>query len=210
MTIIIGKEGDQPFKINSSGVSRRHACITVSDDGQSWMLEDLGSANGTFVRNPENGLLRRAEKIEITPMTFICLGPDNAHGCSFYARQVLPENYDKYDQEYAYLRDVTQIYDEKLEKVDRNIRIIKYIGLIVNIGMLGASFFLPSQNSIWLFRGGTLVTSLLTMMYDGAAYKKRVEKERERFSHCPNPNCNYKLRPADIINYQCPKCKKPN
>ena len=50
--ILLGTEGNQPFKITQQGVSRQHARITIGDDG-IWTLEDLNSTNGTFIRNEE-------------------------------------------------------------------------------------------------------------------------------------------------------------
>jgi diguanylate cyclase (GGDEF)-like protein len=44
----IGRHQDSELWLNDSGVSRRHAEIEF--DGQVYMLKDLGSANGTFVR----------------------------------------------------------------------------------------------------------------------------------------------------------------
>ena len=85
-TILLGKSGDQPFDIEQQGVSREHARLTIDDDGQ-WVLNDLDSSNGTYIRN-ENGDWERISKKKITPSTFICLGPDNANGCKFFARHV--------------------------------------------------------------------------------------------------------------------------
>ena len=75
-TIILGKEGNQPFKINAdaNGVSRRHAQITITDSNE-WYIEDLNSTNGTYIRDEKTGLLIPiAGKRRITPMTFIFLG----------------------------------------------------------------------------------------------------------------------------------------
>lgn len=44
---VIGRSSDVDVVVDSSRVSRRHARITVGDDGA--VLEDLGSKNGTFV-----------------------------------------------------------------------------------------------------------------------------------------------------------------
>ena len=49
-TIVLGREGTQPFKIKNEDVSRQHAQITIDDHGE-WVLEDLNSSNGTFIRN---------------------------------------------------------------------------------------------------------------------------------------------------------------
>ena len=113
-TIILGREGTQPFKIKNEDVSRQHAQITIDDHGE-WVLEDLNSSNGTFIRN-EKGDLVRVGRVNITPMTFICLGPDNSKGCFFYAKQV--ENYGDFREEYEYLTELEDEYDEKIEKLE--------------------------------------------------------------------------------------------
>ena len=47
---IIGKEGDQKFKISEkrNKVSRKHCKITIDDNGQ-WYVDDLDSTNGTYI-----------------------------------------------------------------------------------------------------------------------------------------------------------------
>jgi len=47
-TIYIGKSVENDIVINDSFVSRRHLRITQQADG-SYLLEDLGSTNGSFV-----------------------------------------------------------------------------------------------------------------------------------------------------------------
>ena len=44
---VLGRDPDVEIFLNSSGVSRRHALITISAGGAT--IEDLGSKNGTFV-----------------------------------------------------------------------------------------------------------------------------------------------------------------
>ena len=45
--IFIGRESDSTLQIDSPGVSRKHARLTFQNN--QYMLEDLGSSNGTFV-----------------------------------------------------------------------------------------------------------------------------------------------------------------
>lgn len=46
-SIIIGRDGGVDILIDNPSVSRRHAEIRLGDDG--WVVEDLGSSNGTFL-----------------------------------------------------------------------------------------------------------------------------------------------------------------
>ena len=47
-TFIIGRDATNQIVLNDEKVSRRHAQLTVQDNGQV-MIKDLGSVNGTFV-----------------------------------------------------------------------------------------------------------------------------------------------------------------
>lgn len=47
-SIIIGRDDGADVLIDNPSVSRRHAEIRLGDDG--WVVEDLGSSNGTFLR----------------------------------------------------------------------------------------------------------------------------------------------------------------
>lgn len=47
-SIVIGRDPGVDVLIDNPSVSRRHAEIRLGDEG--WMVEDLGSSNGTFIR----------------------------------------------------------------------------------------------------------------------------------------------------------------
>lgn len=202
--ITIGKEGDQPFNIKQEGVSREHARLTIDDNGQ-WMLEDLGSSNGTFIRN-EKGELDQIARKTITEDSYICLGPDNANGCQFYARQlVTPKDYHK---EFDYLEDLDLCIDEGLEKADERSKMIrKAIALISGVGLVAS--FIVSNNDIrtLLLRISTAATMASTMFYDPAKAKKSLEAKRTKFFGCPNPACSHTLTSKEVKNRRCSKCK---
>jgi pSer/pThr/pTyr-binding forkhead associated (FHA) protein len=50
--IVIGRALENDFVIEDSGVSRRHARLSPTPDGSA-VVEDLGSANGTFVNRDQ-------------------------------------------------------------------------------------------------------------------------------------------------------------
>jgi pSer/pThr/pTyr-binding forkhead associated (FHA) protein len=58
--LVIGRHSSSNFVIDDPTVSRRHAAI--HREGQAWILEDLGSTNGTRV----NGVRARS-KVAIRP-----------------------------------------------------------------------------------------------------------------------------------------------
>ena len=69
MEIIVGKLGNQIIPISDTRVSRKHCKLTEQPDG-SFILEDLGSSNGTFV----NG--NRIFRTRVTRDTILQLGPE--------------------------------------------------------------------------------------------------------------------------------------
>ena len=96
MIIKIGKASDNDFVVNDPHVSRYHTKL-VREEGECWLLEDLGSTNGTFV----NGV--QIVKKRITPSDTIKLGNDYVLNIS----EVLKSNND-YTEEFATLK---QVYD---------------------------------------------------------------------------------------------------
>lgn len=209
MQVILGTEGNQPFKIKGEAVSRKHAQITTNQYNE-WFLEDLDSLNGTFVRQESNGELTRVGKIQITPMTFICLGPDNAKGCSFYARQVLKEYTGNYKEEYDYLNDIEDRYDQKFEDLERTILNEKKLIFAINILVVIVSLIpqIDSEIRMNMLRIVPTISAGFAAFYDAGGKKKRLNEERNKFHDCPNPTCSNKLRTSEIRNMRCSKCKK--
>ena len=207
MEFILGKEGNQPFEIKQQGVSRHHAKITI-DDNDNWVIEDLDSSNGTYVRENDTGELRslgQSGKMNITPLSFIVLGPDNSKGCGFYARQVLtPGNF---TDEYEYLNEKEDKFNKRIDKVDKKAQNIKLIIFLVNILIVAYSFS-GSSTAFWMLRIGTLLSTGFAAFYNPTTHIKRINNIRERFHQCPNPACSHRLRTEEIRNMKCNKCKK--
>lgn len=67
-TIYIGKGADNDFVANDSTVSRKHALLTITDDGRI-VLKDLNSTNGTYV----NGK-RIQSDVVLQPTDVVLLG----------------------------------------------------------------------------------------------------------------------------------------
>ncbi|MCD8297630.1 MAG: FHA domain-containing protein [Prevotella sp.] len=201
--ITIGTEGNQPFKITNSGVSRKHATITIDDSG-IWRLEDLNSTNGTYIRS-EDGETRRVATVEINELTFIRLGPDNVNGCCFYARQLL--GVDNFTKEFEYLNEIEDKFELKEKKAEKVSKYMRYaIALISGIALLG-SLAVKGSLQIMLLRLSSIVSMISSIFYDPVSKKKKISGEREKFYHCPNPKCSHILTVKEIRTMQCAKCK---
>lgn len=204
-TFIIGTDGNQPFKIASSMVSREHAKVTIDDKGQ-WTIEDLNSTNGTFVRD-ETGRLVRVSMMPITPETFICLGPDTALGCKFYACHLIAEDGD-YSHEFSLLKKFSKEYSEKIARVERTSEMVtKSIGSI-SLVLLAGSFLIADQGTnVQLLRVGTALSTCSSLLYSPRKTIKKLSTHYTELFKCPNPNCNSKLSQKEIDDCQCVKCK---
>lgn len=217
--ILLGTEGNQPFPITQSGVSRRHARITIDDYGK-WTLEDLHSTNGTFIRD-KDGIMRRISSVNIEPMTFICLGPDNANGCSFYACHL--KNTRNYFKEFEYLNEIEDLFDAAQNKAERKARVTKMsialvslialaISLIIQfcppvVHLLHVSGINPGELNVNLLRIGSAFSGICTLLYDPKKDDKEIKHSREKYHRCPNPKCSHLLKTSEIRNMQCGKCK---
>src|SRR5215468_7659308 len=66
----IGRNPESDIVVEEARVSWRHAVLRL--DGSIWLLEDVGSTNGTFVG------VRRVQRVQITADTVVRLGhPDD-------------------------------------------------------------------------------------------------------------------------------------
>lgn len=74
-TTVIGRQADCEVSVPSEEVSRRHAELRVTVDGV--MVEDLGSANGTFIndRRITRQILRPGDELRLDTIRFLLLAP---------------------------------------------------------------------------------------------------------------------------------------
>ena len=100
MIIKIGKANDNDFVVNDPHVSRHHAKL-VREEGGCWLLEDLGSTNGTFVNGSQ------IVKKHVTPSDTIKLGDNYVLNMS----EALKSSND-YSEEFAALK---QVYDNYIQ-----------------------------------------------------------------------------------------------
>lgn len=212
--IRIGKEGDQPFKVTAEGVSRHHATLTI-DDYDRWFLADNDSANGTYVRNETSGNLMRVgtQGISISEMTFIVLAADNALGCSFYAKQLVKPG--DFVEEHFYMQNKNLAFNEEEEKVARRAKWVRIsIFLIMLLFTIGTVIWQMNSSKtdttsmFTIYRCLSCLTMLGTAFYDAQGRRAKIMKRRNKFSHCPNPECDFRLPPDAIENLRCPKCGK--
>ena len=74
-TMTVGRQPDCDICIPSDEVSRHHAKLQVMPDGIA--VEDIGSANGTFVNNKRvhTGMLRPGQELRLDTVRFMLVSP---------------------------------------------------------------------------------------------------------------------------------------
>lgn len=142
-SILIGREGEQPFPISEKfdGVSRRHAIVRVlgrdSRGEDIWEIENLKDSNVTYVREP-GGDWMQVQKIRISPDTEIKLGA--AHSYSFLANRLREADPNNYAYEFSRLQFIignlkhdTAVEQEKIDKRKRFHKLMMIIGAVVAV-----------------------------------------------------------------------------
>lgn len=226
--ITIGTQGDQWFPIDSksTGVSRKHAILTIPDNQDDpWVLEDNHSKNGTFIRD-ENGQMIRISRTEITPMTFIQLGPADIQGCSFYATRCLASNQqtpDRYKKEFALIRkELSQFktFEQKEKKMkDWRRKVNRWSWSFVFIISVIIDWYLRNHPSLWsnttILRAlryivryiPIIIVAILTWRINGRGKLAEAQQRMAAARRCPNPKCNRDLGDTEIKLGQCSSCK---
>ena len=220
MKVIIGRTGTQWFPIEDKqwNVSGEHAEIDVNPKTGIWTLKDLDSKNGTYIRDETTGQLRRVSQIKINPMTFICLGGDNKHGCCFYARQIEHPN-DRFREEMRYLKRKDDEFEQETTKVKKklkNIRVWQALASAVSMFLIYVfankidelfdmllGFSIPNATLMRMI----VVVPLIVVIFEWIRSKidklEDINKRRELFNQCPNPQCSKHIPHKSRSFHQC-------
>lgn len=213
---IVGRTAQSPVKISDekSGVSMSHVKITVKDNGL-WELQDLGSGNGTYVKD-DNGNFQRVFSKIINEHSVIRLGQEGHSSFVFMAHRVLEQDTASYAYEFQRLRKLLkrQIEDEEqMEKRNaRNMQIVKLASPIALGLCVAAQFGIPGLQdradlNLWISRIAMGAAPVAVGAFFGIDSKgvKALKQRRQKLLTCPK--CGYPLSDFDIHNMQCSRCK---
>lgn len=218
-TIILGREGDQPFRIadERSQVSRRHAELTMTDGGE-WYLKDLNSPYGTYVRDEESGnWIRIGNNQRINQMTYIKLGGDRGKSCCFFAKQIV--NPGQFQKEYHYLVGKKQEFDIQLKQIEQFKNWLNIGKIVISVICLGV-FALYFADNVSAGANGAIIrmalisivppaiVQVIQSIYNPTKRINEIKEKRKKFLFCPNPACGRKLTDDEIEAGTCGKCKK--
>lgn len=208
---IIGRYGDSPIKVapDKNAVSGHHAKITISDDGV-WTLEDLKSANGTYVRDA-NGEYQRVYKKQILETDIIRLGPGGISSVVFMAHRVVNPDPNSYTYEFRQLRRVRKLQADNEAKMEKKIERNGWISKLSGVGAILVCALLGSIDGInidpnvrYMLIAFAPVVAGLCFAGDTKALKA-MRARRAKLLVCPR--CQSPISDHDIEQGACPRCK---
>lgn len=209
-TYIIGRNGNQPFKITSESVHGEHARITITEQG-GWILEDLkgGNSNGTYIQG-EDGEFHKVYRVNITPDTVIRLANGGHRSYTFMAHRVLAVEND-FSYEFKILR---KMYKKQLAQEKKQEALNVRNGWIAKCSTLVPYLFCPVVETCMEVKIDVNIRYALIMVSpiiaglffrnDNAKLKK-IKERRLKIFVCPK--CGRPLSEFDINNMQCSICK---
>lgn len=198
--VIIGKNGEQKFPITNAGVSRHHARITITDSG--WLLEDLNSTNGTYVRD-EKGSFERVLSKRIHEDTVIRLGDSSINGYTFWAHHVLEENPNDYGYEFTRISQLReQLMADRKNAIIRSQQKAKVWRLLISLIPLAFSIFVTD---IKLMRASMIIPGLVMMLIPQKNGNEQIDNKIKSMLVCPR--CGRPLSEYEIKSQQCMACK---
>lgn len=222
MELLIGKEGNQPFKIADPYVSKKHAKLSLLPDG-SYVLEDLNSMGGTYLLG-EKGDVRQIIKCTVKPGTKIRLGGQyivSINDFLPYFEGVAEEERKKQEEEKRKSEESRKIRDEEERTVREFSRLKKVyedylrdkIDLQRNMAVKNFYRSLPSVISTLLF-GLTMLLGenewvatfrpfigLLMVVFIGITTFQMYQGQKEQPAKMEELNRQF------MIDYVCPKCR---
>lgn len=185
--ITIGKANDNEYVVNDPSVSRHHARLTYEKEGH-WILEDLGSTNGTFVNE-----IQIARK-QVTSKDVIKLGDSYVLNLA----EVLKANND-YSEEFAALKQVYDNYIQAKIKIQSSnqfkTRLLQSLPFALP-GIIGVLIGFSGKGSPALFAISLFITICAPTVgiYWGAKQSAKIPKLLQDLTN------QFK------IDYVCPKC----
>lgn len=187
MVIKIGKADDNDFIVNDPQVSRYHAQLLREENG-CWLLEDVGSTNGTYVNGSQ------VIKKRVTPTDEIRLG----NNYRIKVVDVLKFNND-YSDEFTSLKNVYDNYVQVKVKIQSSnqfkTRLFQSLPFALP-GIVGVVIGFLGKGSPELFGLSLLITICAPTIgiYLGAKQSAKIPQQLQDIAN------QFK------IDYVCPKC----
>jgi len=221
MDISLGKNGNQPFPLTESSISRVHASFHYDEKTGMMTLRDENSLNGTYILTKDGNFKRISGVTVVGPNTIVRLGAKHTFAVKDLLKQDQPQDISK-------LRTVYEAYNTKkmsLEAKTSNIMMLRLGSMTVSVALVNVlSLFIPEtpENKtikvIVQVLGSALalgISWVLVDMKNKSLIRQKDQNERYfRKNYCC-PKCGFHFGPRIYDNIlaegRCPnnncKCK---
>ncbi len=130
MDILIGKFGNQPFKLTEPSISREHAFFHMDEATGKMTLRDNNSTNGTWIMAANGNFKRLAGEVAVGPNTLVRLGAKQ----TFRIKDLMAKMPPKQDEtvDISGLRNIYETYNRNkmsLEAKTSNIMMMRMASL---------------------------------------------------------------------------------
>ena len=211
-TIIVGREGNQPFPILEEGVSRQHLQVVVPNKmDDEWIVQDLNSANGTFVQQKDGTFERVSGTLRLTWDTVIRMGPANMYGRTFWLCQLTQTDANDFSLQFGKLnRQLDSFIAGKKQQVEDSEKQKKRAMIIRGffIAFVSITAFVLLPESMGYMRLGALpIAGVIAALLFNESKNVNPSQDYKAIFRCPNGKCGRPLTEYDIRRAQCPACK---
>ena len=198
MDIILGKNGNQPFPLTESSISRHHASFHLDEKSGKMILRDEKSTNGTYIKAKDGTFKRLYGETAVGLNTIVRLGAKH----TFTIKELIPPPLLPPEVDISRLRSVYEIYNSNkmnLEAKTSNIMMLRIASMslsaiVVNI----LTLFIPQDvmdqtTKVAIQAIGTVLALVLSWWLVDMKNKDLIRRKDQ--------NERYFRK-----NYCCPKC----
>lgn len=211
MIFYIGRNTDNNFRIPKSSVSGQHARIIISDDYGNYVIEDLGSTNGTLVNGQPVAKKKLSEKDKIV------LGNEEIDTEKLFEqiRSFIHDKRTDFSEEFSGLQSLERNFQKDKDKANKFFKIKSAIlRLMITVAiMLLAGQFTPREYRIYLMGAiGLIGTVLSTLSMSEDRLRNKIEDLTVEFmSGFSCPKCEMELAGKSWKYWKtkkkCPRCE---
>ena len=199
MDIILGKNGNQPFPLTESSISRHHASFHLDENSGKMVLRDEKSTNGTYIKAKDGTFKRLYGETVVGLNTIVRLGAKHTFTIKDLIITTPPP---PQSEDISKLRSVYEIYNANKMNLDAktsNIMMLRIASMsLSSVAVLILSLLIPKdivgedgQKII------AVVATILTLIVSWIL----VDNKNKELLRRKDQNERYFKK-----NYSCPKC----
>lgn len=220
MDIILGKNGNQPFPLTESSISRHHASFHLDEKSGKMVLRDEKSTNGTYIKAKDGTFKRLYGEAVVGLNTIVRLGAKHTFTIKDLIKTTPPP---PQSEDISKLRSVYEIYNANkmsLEAKTSNIMMLRIASMslsaiVVNI----LTLFIPQPTKVAIQAIGTVLALIVSWwlvdMKNKDLIRRKDQNERYFKKNYCCPKCGFHFGPRIYENIlaegRCPnnncKCK---